>query len=377
MANIWQKMELFFGKAHSSKTKSSSSANAEKNTKQEELLHSQQKEIATPQKVNKNGKSKGKRKKDKDDVDKKKRRKEKKSRRLVSLESSDSNSSCTVSFSDYPDTPMPKNKDGHSAELKERPSMVKGRRRLLDSFLEESTDKQIDSVICRDISRDRERIPVPVVNNVDTTPAPDDFLYITNSCETQPLYVDANITNLSACDCEDECMTSSCSCAVNSVQCWYGKDGRLVSDLNILTGTPLIFECNRRCRCYVSKCFNRVVQKGMQYQLQIYRTEKTGWGIRSMEFIPRGSFVCEYVGELITDEQADLRADTYLFDLENKNYDVFCLDGRYYGNVSRFINHSCHPNIAPLRVFVEHQDLRCPRVAFFACTDIAAYEQLG
>jgi len=43
------------------------------------------------------------------------------------------------------------------------------------------------------------------------------------------------------------------------------------------------------------------------------------WGLRAVERIPRGAFVCDYVGELITDAEADMREDdSYLFDLENK-----------------------------------------------------------
>ena len=40
--------------------------------------------------------------------------------------------------------------------------------------------------------------------------------------------------------------------------------------------------------------------------------------MRALEPIPKGAFVCDYVGELITDAEADNREDdSYLFDLEN------------------------------------------------------------
>lgn len=57
--------------------------------------------------------------------------------------------------------------------------------------------------------------------------------------------------------------------------------------------------------------------------------------------------------------------------------DTFCIDARHYGNVSRFINHACEPNVHPVRVYVDHHDLRFPRIALFATRDIAAGEQLG
>ena len=44
-----------------------------------------------------------------------------------------------------------------------------------------------------------------------------------------------------------------------------------------------------------------------------------GWGLRTICPIPKGSFVLSYVGEVISDEEADRRADdSYLFDLDMK-----------------------------------------------------------
>lgn len=60
-----------------------------------------------------------------------------------------------------------------------------------------------------------------------------------------------------------------------------------------------------------------------------------------------------------------------------KDGETYCIDARRYGNLARFINHSCAPNLLPVRVFVEHQDLHFPRIAFFANRDIEADEELG
>ena len=38
---------------------------------------------------------------------------------------------------------------------------------------------------------------------------------------------------------------------------------------------PLLFECNRMCECW-SYCSNRVVQRGMRYPLQLYKTYRKG-----------------------------------------------------------------------------------------------------
>ena len=51
------------------------------------------------------------------------------------------------------------------------------------------------------------------------------------------------------------------------------------------------------------------------------------------------------MGELISDAEAEQREnDSYLFDLENRDGDTFCIDANKFGNVTRFINHSCAPN---------------------------------
>lgn len=139
----------------------------------------------------------------------------------------------------------------------------------------------------------------------------------------------------------------------------------------------MIFECNRACNCWKT-CFNRVVQFGVRTRLQVFRANGKGWGVRPVKDIPKGTFVCEYIGEIITDSEADRREDdSYLFDLDNRDGDTFCLDARFYGNVSRFINHLCKPNLTPVKVFVDHQDLSFPRIALFANRDIKAFEELG
>lgn len=63
-----------------------------------------------------------------------------------------------------------------------------------------------------------------------------------------------------------------------------------------------------------------------------------------------------------------------MFDFQDS--ESFCIDAKYYGNFSRFINHCCSPNLHPVKVFIEHQDLHFPRIAFFAKRDIVADEEL-
>ncbi|XP_030645115.1 histone-lysine N-methyltransferase EHMT2 [Chanos chanos] len=233
-----------------------------------------------------------------------------------------------------------------------------------------------ERIICSDVAQGYENVPIPCVNGVDDEGCPSDYKYIAENCETSAMNIDRNITHLQHCNCTDDCSSSNCLCGQLSIRCWYDKDQRLLQEFNKIE-PPLIFECNMACSCY-RMCKNRVVQSGIKVRLQLYRTEKMGWGVRALQDIPQGSFICEYVGELISDAEADVREDdSYLFDLDNKDGEVYCIDARYYGNISRFINHLCDPNIIPVRVFMLHQDLRFPRIAFFSSRDILTGQELG
>ncbi|KAK9761285.1 hypothetical protein K7432_013926 [Basidiobolus ranarum] len=106
-----------------------------------------------------------------------------------------------------------------------------------------------------------------------------------------------------------------------------------------------------------------------------------------MEPIPKGTFVEEYVGEIITNEEAEKRGQaydacglTYLFDLDFESGAEsdcdFTIDAYRYGNVSHFFNHSCEPNLRVYPVFVDHWNLKLHRLAFFAIKDIPRFTEL-
>lgn len=145
-----------------------------------------------------------------------------------------------------------------------------------------------------------------------------------------------------------------------------------------------VFECNVMCHCGES-CPNRVVQRGLQFRLEVFKTEKKGWGLRTLEFIAKGRFVCEYAGEVLGFNEAcrRIQAQTskdsnYIIavreHLHNGDIMETFVDPRYIGNVGRFLNHSCEPNLfmVPVRV-----DSMVPRLALFAARDISAGEELS
>eukprot|EP01018_Ginkgo_biloba_P031179 Gb_27925 [translate_table: standard] len=65
--------------------------------------------------------------------------------------------------------------------------------------------------------------------------------------------------------------------------------------------------------------------------------------------------------------------------LDGKKVDAqpeFCIDAGTYGNVSRFINHSCDPNLFVQCVLSDHHDIRLARIALFAADNIPPLQEL-
>ncbi|KAI4899738.1 hypothetical protein NFI96_016543, partial [Prochilodus magdalenae] len=237
-------------------------------------------------------------------------------------------------------------------------------------------DSQGEKLLCRDLSHGYEEVPVACVNGVDQEPCPNDFKYVPENCFTTQVNIDENITHLQHCTCKDDCSSSNCICGQLSMRCWYDREGRLLQEFS-REDPPFLFECNHACSCWRT-CRNRVVQNRLRVRLQVFRTARMGWGVRALQDIPEGSFVCEFAGEIISDGEANAREnDAYMFNLDNKVGEVYCVDAQFYGNVSRFMNHLCEPNLFPVRVFTKHQDLRFPRIALFSRKAIRAGDELG
>lgn len=143
--------------------------------------------------------------------------------------------------------------------------------------------------------------------------------------------------------------------------------------------SDLLYECTSLCSCKTKTCCNRLVQYGPRKDLKIIFSKKyQSYGIITTRDIPRGAFICEYAGELLTREEAMKRI------YENKkqgrmNY-VLCLkeslngphldvtnnggftiivDPAKRGNIGRYLNHSCNPNC---QIFSVRVDSPIPKI---------------
>ncbi|KAI9470479.1 MAG: hypothetical protein EXX96DRAFT_584475 [Benjaminiella poitrasii] len=222
---------------------------------------------------------------------------------------------------------------------------------------------------------------VTIVNTIDED-LPQEFIYVDQLKYTAPVQP-PDPAFLSGCNCPHTYnqRTGACRDGCHEGIMNYDENGIL-----LLNQGTAIYECNQWCTCDVATCKNRVVQRGRKIPLEIFKTNGKGWGVRSRRFIPKGTFIEEYIGEVITIEEGDRRGIlydelkcSYLFDMDFARDELstkYVIDSFVLGNVSRFFNHSCLPNLDVYAVYYDSADNLMHRLAFFAKRDIEKGEEL-
>ncbi|KAJ7559687.1 hypothetical protein O6H91_04G096700 [Diphasiastrum complanatum] len=266
------------------------------------------------------------------------------------------------------------------------------------------------NLLCEDISAGEEQMKIPCTNDVDDEPLPS-IHYITENryigqAAEQLQDLQRNEAKLArgCTGCSKELDNPEAPISVHAFTDhryrendehfdWQGQPmyARLPYDcygrLQLSIGASDIIECNSRCPCG-SSCRNKELQKGLRISLEVFKTENRGWGVRTLEDIPRGRFVVEYVGEILTQTEADQRAEKH--DLSSYNYlfnvdhppevpekNSLVIDGFKCSNVARFINHSCDGNLKIYRVYTEILDFKLFRIGMYAVKDIQKGEELS
>nr|XP_020035656.1 histone-lysine N-methyltransferase SETMAR isoform X1 [Castor canadensis] len=231
-----------------------------------------------------------------------------------------------------------------------------------------------------DVARGLENLPVSVWPR-GAWPAP--FQYTPDLVLGPGADIDPTQITFPGCICvKTPCFPGTCSCVRHDENY---DDNMCLRDtgLEAKYAKP-VFECNVLCQCS-DHCRNRVVQKGLQFHLQVFQTDKKGWGLRTLEFIPKGRYVCEYAGEVLGFSEVQRRINlqttydsNYIIALREHVYNGQVMetfvDPTYVGNVGRFLNHSCEPNLLMIPVRI---DSMVPKLALFAAKDILPGEELS
>ncbi|KAE8735122.1 Histone-lysine N-methyltransferase, H3 lysine-9 specific SUVH4 [Hibiscus syriacus] len=146
------------------------------------------------------------------------------------------------------------------------------------------SSSEIRGLVCEDISGGQEDVPIPATNLVDDPPvAPTGKLYflalqffqVYESCMEYKATCYAT-----GCNCEGACMDpKTCECArLNGFDFPYvhRDGGRLIEAKHV------VFECGPNCGCGPS-CVKRTSQRGLRYRLEVFRTPKKEWAVRTEE----------------------------------------------------------------------------------------------
>ncbi|XP_059632287.1 histone-lysine N-methyltransferase family member SUVH9-like [Cornus florida] len=246
-----------------------------------------------------------------------------------------------------------------------------------------------------DISMKKERIPITLFNDIDNDHEPMYYEYLVTTVFPPYAYHPAGMVN--GCNCVSGCI-DDCSCALkNGGEFAYDNNGTLIR------GKPLIFECGPHCRCPPT-CRNRVSQKGVKNRFEVFRSRETGWGVRSLELIQAGAFICEYAGVVLTREQAQvftMNGDSLIYpnrfterwaewgDLSNIFSDYvrpaypsippldFAMDVSRMRNVACYMSHSSSPNVMVQFVLYDHNNFLFPHLMLFAMENIPPLREVS
>ncbi|OIV93802.1 hypothetical protein TanjilG_03765 [Lupinus angustifolius] len=280
---------------------------------------------------------------------------------------------------------------------------IEGQEKMGSAILKEARDVRRSGIdfnpmhcLSVDISNSKENFPVRLFNDIDDNRDPLCFEYITKT--TFPQFVFHQSGKATGCDCVDGC-AHDCFCFMkNGSEFPYNQHGRLVR------GKPLIFECGPFCRC-PPHCRNRVTQKGPKNRLEVFRSTQTGWGVRSLDLIHAGAFICEYAGVILTREQAQILTmngcDSSIHpnqfskrwaewgDISQIYSDYvrpshpsvppldFSLDVSTMRNIACYMSHSSTPNVFVQFVLYDHNNLMFPHIMIFALENIPPMRELS
>ncbi|KAM6213057.1 histone-lysine N-methyltransferase SETDB2 isoform 2-T2 [Sarcoramphus papa] len=159
-----------------------------------------------------------------------------------------------------------------------------------------------------DISNGAESVPVSFCNDLDRARLP--YFKYRRASWPRGYYLN-NFSSMfvDSCDCTDGCIDrSKCACLQLTA--------RGCSKISLSPSSKISHGYSYKrlegpvpSGCDKMMCQNRVVQHGIQVRLQVFNTEKKGWGVRCLDDIDKGTFVCTYSGRLMSRAEVQVLGD--------------------------------------------------------------------
>ncbi|CAI5745795.1 unnamed protein product [Peronospora destructor] len=125
-------------------------------------------------------------------------------------------------------------------------------------------------------------------------------------------------------------------------------------------------------------CQNRSIALGRQKHVRMGRSNlgAAGWGLFVDDLVAKDEFIIEYIGEMVSQEEADRRGAvydkvnrSYLFNLDTKTV----IDSTRKGNKTRYINHSSKSPNCACKIMNVNSDFR---IGLYATHDIQPHTEL-
>ncbi|KAG7377124.1 hypothetical protein PHYPSEUDO_012147 [Phytophthora pseudosyringae] len=127
-----------------------------------------------------------------------------------------------------------------------------------------------------------------------------------------------------------------------------------------------------------TSCQNRSIALSKQKHVRMGRSKLSaaGWGLFVEDYVAKDEFIIEYIGEMVSQEEADRRGSvydkvdrSYLFNLDTKTV----IDSTRKGNKTRFINHSSRSPNCACKIMNVSSDFR---IGLYAMHDIQPHTEL-
>ena len=184
----------------------------------------------------------------------------------------------------------------NKAKQMNKKNLIGNKRKLSSSSILQKTSSTKKRIKYIDISNGNENTKI-LLNSKDKSKMLKNFQFTTNYTtesiiinKYQKSYLnEGNILDkyklpkTYCCNCNESCEKETCNCINKHNQ---------------------IYECNSNCLCKI--CSNRIIQKGISHSLIIkYINKSKGFGLFANNNISKGDFICEYIGEIISKEEAE------------------------------------------------------------------------
>lgn len=213
-----------------------------------------------------------------------------------------------------------------------------------------------------------DKFSIIVENKVDFD-LPPPFQYITKNKISREIVI--NKRSQFGCYCYNNCSGTTC-CPRSLIKFKDEKKRKSLKDCQIK------YECSEECSCDVT-CNNRTTQQKSSISLSLFKTNNNrGWGVKSKSNIQYNTFIIEYLGKVIDQIKTCQKSSTYMYDIltPHKTKDFYTIDATKYGNLSRFLNHSCNPNCTIWRVLQCNTNPKLFKLCFYSKRYIPPNEEL-